>query len=153
AVGGLQRDHSVSALRLQPAGRSRDTLLNLARRRPAMVGVAMAVLQLCFAGSASAHPHVFIDNQVVLQFEAGVMTGFRTDWRFDEIFTEDMWMQFDADGDGQINAQESDTIAAETLPNLAQFHYFTHVAVDGEKLEQLAPSGFLARVEEGALHF
>lgn len=113
----------------------------------------MAVLQLCFAGSASAHPHVFIDNRVVLQFEAGVMTGFRTDWRFDEIFTEDMLMQFDTDGDGQINGQESEAIATETLPNLAQFHYFTYVAIDGERLEQLAPSGFVARVADGALHF
>jgi len=115
--------------------------------------MAMAVPQLCLAGSASAHPHVFIDNQVVLRFEAGVMTGFHTDWRFDEIFTADMVMQFDTDGDGQISDRESETIGAETLPNLALFHYFTYVDIDGQRLDQLAPSGFLARVENEALHF
>lgn len=103
--------------------------------------------------AASAHPHVFVDNRVVLQFAGGKLVGFRTDWRFDELFTEDMMLQYDADADGLISASESATIAAETLPNLAGFRYFTHVSVDGTDYPDLAPSDFAARKEEGALHF
>jgi ABC-type uncharacterized transport system substrate-binding protein len=103
--------------------------------------------------AAMAHPHVFIDNQVVLQFAGGKLAGFRTDWRFDEIFTEDMLMQFDKDGDGTISAAESEVIGSETLPNLASFRYFTRASVDGTDFPDLVPAAFHARVEEGALHY
>lgn len=105
------------------------------------------------SGVASAHPHVFIDNRVTLLFDNGRMTGFRTDWRFDEIFTEDMLHQFDTDGDGSINSTEGDAMGRETLPNLAGFRYFTHASVDGTDFPDLAPTGFTARIEDGALHF
>ncbi|TDQ80447.1 ABC-type uncharacterized transport system substrate-binding protein [Dongia mobilis] len=114
-----------------------------------------AALLLMTGGSATAvaHPHVFIDNRVVLHFEGGKLVGFRTDWRFDEIFTEDMMLHYDADADGAISAAESAAMGEGTLPNLASFRYFTHVSVDGTDYRDLAPSAFAARKQEGALHF
>jgi ABC-type uncharacterized transport system substrate-binding protein len=114
---------------------------------------ALAALLLLAPGRALAHPHVFIENRVMLKFSDGKLIGFSTDWQFDEIFTEDMLHQFDSDGDGAINATESEVIGAETLPNLAEFRYFTQASVDGDDFPNLAPSGFAARVEEGVLHF
>lgn len=102
---------------------------------------------------AMAHPHVFIDNRVTLLFEDGRLTGFATDWRFDEIFTEDMLHQFDANQDGAIDAAESRAMGEGTLPNLAAFRYFTQASVDGVDFPDLAPRDFAARVEDGALHF
>lgn len=104
-------------------------------------------------GSALAHPHVFIENRVTFLFEGGRLAGFRTDWRFDEIFTEDMLLHYDADGDGSISAAESGAMGRETLRNLAPFRYFARLAIDGTDMPDLAPSEFSARVEEGALHF
>lgn len=89
----------------------------------------------------------------MLIFFDGKLTGFSTDWQFDEIFTEDMLHQFDSDGDGAISAAESAAIGAETLPNLAEFRYFTQASVDGTDFPDLAPSGFAARMERGVLHF
>ena len=114
---------------------------------------ALAALFVLPTSAASAHPHVFIENRVVLTFADNKLTGFSTDWQFDEIFTEDMLHQFDTDGDGAINAGESEAMGSETLPNLAGFRYFTQASVDGTDFPDLAPGGFAARVEVGVLHF
>ena len=139
----------MSVLPLQPQGSARNRVLIVLRLSFLACLAAFSLLPR----AAVAHPHVFIDNRVVLVFEAGELTGFRTDWRFDEIFTEDMLMQFDRDGDGAISAAESEAMATETLPNLAGFRYFTRVSVDGTDFPDLAPEAFAAHVEEGALYY
>lgn len=131
---------------MQPAGDTRAGALILRY----LLVILLAVL---LPAPAFSHPHVFIENRVVLTFADNQLTGFSTDWQFDEIFTEDMLHQFDTDGDGAINASESEAMGAETLPNLAGFRYFTQASVDGADFPDLAPSGFTARVEAGVLHF
>jgi ABC-type uncharacterized transport system substrate-binding protein len=126
---------------------TRRQTLNLFRH------AALATLFVSATSPASAHPHIFIESRVVLTFADNQLTGFSTDWQFDEIFTADMLHQFDTDGDGAINAGESEVMGAETLPNLAGFRYFTQASVDGTDFPDLAPSGFAARVEAGVLHF
>lgn len=102
---------------------------------------------------AQAHPHVFIDNRVTFLFTGGKVTGFRTDWRFDEIFTEDLLAQFDTDGDKQFSAAESQGVKEGTLPNLTAFHYFTYAYMDGKDLGKLEPADFKADVVDGAARF
>jgi ABC-type uncharacterized transport system substrate-binding protein len=114
---------------------------------------ASLVLAIFLPQGAAAHPHVFIDNRLVFLYADGMITGFRTEWRFDEIFTADMLAQYDADGDGQFSEDESKEVADGTLPNLASFHYFTYTKVAGEDLGTLAPSAFRADVVDGAVRF
>lgn len=130
---------------------TRNRVLGL--RRFLIAGAGLAGLVLFSADTVQAHPHVFIDNRVTLLFQSGAVTGFRTDWRFDEIFAEDMLMQFDGDGDGMFSVAESDELGKQTLPNLAGFRYFTHASVDGVDFPDLAPSGFKASIDGGMLHF
>jgi ABC-type uncharacterized transport system substrate-binding protein len=140
----------MPVLQLRTQCDARHSVLGL--RRFLISGAGLAGVML-FAADAVAHPHVFIDNRVTLLFEAGKLTGFRTDWRFDEVFAEDMLMQFDSDGDGMFSPTESDVLGQQTLPNLAGFRYFTHASVDGVDFPDLAPSEFKASVEGGMLHF
>lgn len=102
---------------------------------------------------AEAHPHVFIDNRLTFLFADGKVTGFRTDWRFDEIFTEDLLSQFDTDGDKQFSATESEQVKEGTLPNLTEFHYFTYAYVGGKDLGKLEPADFKADILDGAARF
>jgi ABC-type uncharacterized transport system substrate-binding protein len=102
---------------------------------------------------AEAHPHVFIDNRLTFLFADGKVTGFHTDWTFDDIFTEDLLSQFDADGDKQFSAAESEQVKEGTLPNLAAFHYFTYIYEHGKDMGEIAPSAFKADVAEGRVRF
>jgi ABC-type uncharacterized transport system substrate-binding protein len=103
--------------------------------------------------AAEAHPHVFIENRLTFSFAEGKVVGFTTDWRFDEIFTEDLLGQFDSDGDKQFSKAESVEVRDGTLPNLAAFRYFTYIYLDQHDLGEMAPADFVADVVDGAARF
>jgi ABC-type uncharacterized transport system substrate-binding protein len=103
---------------------------------------------LIVAGPAAAHPHVFIENKVAFVFEARKVTALRLSWVFDDIFSDDLLNQFDADGDGTFDDLESKAVGEGTLPNLKMFHYFTYVFVDGKQLDAIDPTEFVATADD-----
>ena len=103
--------------------------------------------------TVEAHPHVFIDNRVTFILADQKITGFRENWLFDEVFSDQLLQQFDADQDGAFSPAESAQAAAGTLPNLANFHYFTYAWVDGKDLGRLEPSDFHASAKKGLVTF
>lgn len=116
--------------------------------RRAVAAAALAFCILIDAGSAAAHPHVFIENKVTFVFDGGKVTALRLSWAFDEIFSDSLLMQFDADGDGAFDDLESRAVGEGTLPNLRTFHYFTYVWVDGKELGPIDPAEFVARADD-----
>jgi ABC-type uncharacterized transport system substrate-binding protein len=118
-----------------------------------VAGLAGLAFATFFPLAADAHPHVFIDNRVTMLFTDGKVTGFHTDWTFDEIFTADLLSQFDADGDKQFSAAESEQVKEGTLPNLAAFHYFTYIYENRKDLGEIAPAAFKADVVNGKARF
>ena len=114
---------------------------------------ATLVTFLMAAAPAEAHPHVFIDNRVTFLFDAGKVTALRLNWVFDEIFSDNLLAQFDADGDGALDALESKALGEGVLPNLKTFNYFTYVWVDGKQLDPIAPTDFVASAENAIVTF
>lgn len=93
----------------------------------------LLTIGLCSAARAvAAHPHVFIDNTVTFVFTGDKITGLRMLWTFDEVFSETLLEDFDADRDGSFSAAEVAKIKKTSLPSLKQFDYFTHLWVDGK---------------------
>jgi len=124
-----------------------------ARGRAAQA-IALLVLALAAAPeTARAHPHVFIDNRVTFILASREITGFRENWLFDEVFSDQLLQQFDSDQDGAFSPAESRQLAATTLPSLANFHYFTYAWVDGKDLGRLEPSDFHASAKKGVVTF
>ncbi len=111
------------------------------------------VLFLAAAPPAQAHPHVFIDNHLIFVFDGSMLVGFREIWVFDDIFSQQLLEQFDTDHDGHFSNEESDAVAKGTLPNLASFHYFTYLWLDGKLLPQITPSDFHAAAESSIVAF
>ena len=112
-----------------------------------------AALSLASPGVASAHPHVFIDNHVTFVFDGAKLIGFREIWVFDDVFSDQLLQEFDTDQDGRFSKAESDGVAKGTLPNLAGFHYFTYVWLDGKMLPQITPTDFHAVAESKIVAF
>ena len=103
---------------------------------------------LLAAAPAAAHPHVFIENKMAFVFDAGKVTALRLTWVFDDVFSDSLLMQFDADGDGTFDELESKAVGEGVLPNLKMFHYFTYVFVDGKQLDPIDPAGFVASADD-----
>lgn len=118
-----------------------------------LLGCGLALAGLFCAGPAAAHPHVFIENRVAFDFADRKVASIGLHWQFDDIFSDDLLMQFDADGDGAFDELESQAVAEGVLPNLAQFHYFIYVYVDGKLLDAIAPTDFVASAKDRIVSF
>jgi ABC-type uncharacterized transport system substrate-binding protein len=117
------------------------------------LAAALAVMLGLLPRIAAAHPHVFIDNRVTFLFDGARLTGFRENWLFDEVFSDQLLQDFDTDHDGRFSKAESDKVGTETLPNLAQFRYFTYAWVAGKDLGKIAPTDFRASARDKLVTF
>jgi len=116
--------------------------------------IAIFLLSLCaWLRPAEAHPHVFIDNTVNFVFAAGKITSFRLTWVFDDVFSDELLNDFDANHDKQFDAAESKKIAATVWPNMKPFHYFTYVWIDKKDQGEILPSDFKASAVKGIVTF
>ncbi len=118
-----------------------------------LLGGGVVLAGLFGAAPALAHPHVFIENRVAFDFSDRKVEAIGVHWQFDEIFSDDLLMQFDADGDGSFDKLESQAVAEGVLPNLAQFHYFIFVYVDGKLLDAIPPTDFVASAKDRVVSF
>ena len=90
----------------------------------------------CFVFMVSdvlAHPHVFIDNTVTIVFDQKGMTGIKTKWGFDEMFSDMIMHDYDKNQDGTFSAAETEKIKNEAFSNLKRFHYFTYIQIEGNE--------------------
>lgn len=113
----------------------------------------MVTCLLLLTTPATAHPHVFIDNTVSFVFDGDKITGFRENWVFDDVFSDELIKEFDANGDKSFDAAESKKVGETVLPNVKQFHYFTYVWLDKKDLGEIPPQDFTATAAKGIVTF
>ena len=87
--------------------------------------IAAVAAGLLVAGSATAHPHAWIDISVEVRFDpAGKVTALRQTWVFDEFYTADTVQKGERD--------KMERVVTRILGNLREYGYFTVVkAADG----------------------
>ncbi len=105
------------------------------------LAIGLGLTGLAASTPAAAHPHVFIDSRVAFNFDDNKVFSITVDW------------QFDADGDGTFDKLESNAAGEGVLPNLAQFHYFIYVYLDGKLLDAAAPTDFVASAKDRIVFF
>jgi len=118
--------------------------------------IAVAVLLLLATGSpspAAAHPHVWIDAVTTFVVKAGMVTGIRVEWTFDEFFSTTLLDDFDVNRDKRFDAKEIAALEKDAFGRTAAQGYFTFVKVDGAALKGLAAKEFTARVDKGIVHY
>lgn len=95
-----------------------------------------AILLTSAASVAGAHPHVFVDVDVLVVFDAGAPTGVQLTWRYDDYFslllTSDLGL--DLDGDLQMTAAELATLADAVTNWPANFVGEVEVLQDGQRV-------------------
>lgn len=102
--------------------------------------MAMAVFLLaafaCAPGAARAHPHIWIDARAVLQFDGqGRLEAIGQDWQFDEMFGAYATQGRARGKDGSLSPSALRAMTEEWMGALGHpmSHYFTTVAVDGQR--------------------
>lgn len=119
------------------------------RREPWALGLLMAVL---VGARAEAHPHVWIDYDLTVNFDAGKITALAMEWSFDEDFTAAVLR--DIVGEKKVKALGAPEIAKiekNAFSNLKNYDYFTHVFVGDGKSGVGAAKGFTAKLNGAKL--
>ncbi|HUL05156.1 MAG TPA: DUF1007 family protein [Candidatus Acidoferrum sp.] len=112
-----------------------------------------ASLCTAVARPATAHPHVFIDDTVTFVFADGKITGLRLFWTFDEVFSQTLLEDFDANRDGSFSATEIAKVKKTSLPSLKQFGYFVHLWVDGKPFTAFDATDLMVTNKSGAVSY
>ena len=115
--------------------------------------IAAASLLFLGAGmSAQAHPHVFVDANIeVVRNDKGEFTELRHVWRFDELFSATIILDFDADGDDQLNEAELKEVTDTIHQSISEFDFFTAIRVAGKPIDFYEPEALKAYFKDGQM--
>ncbi|MEO8321931.1 MAG: DUF1007 family protein [Bradyrhizobium sp.] len=104
-------------------------------------------------GQASAHPHVFAEASlsITLSPDRSAVDTLQHLWRFDEIFSSTVMMEFDKNLDLKLDKAEMNLVSETVYASLADYNYFQLVTVDGKDILMDPPPSLTTKFENDQL--
>jgi ABC-type uncharacterized transport system substrate-binding protein len=96
--------------------------------------IAITTLAICCALplQAFAHPHIFVESRLeVVAGPDGNVQELRNVWRFDEVFSSSVLLDFDKNGNLKMDENELAELGETMRHSLADYHYFTTLTING----------------------
>lgn len=117
------------------------------------IAVAGAVALLESTVPASVHPHVFAEARldVMLSADQKTVTSLRHLWRFDDVFSSTVLMEFDRNADLKLDDAELQDVASTVYTSIADFDYFQVVTVDGNDVAMNPPPELMVNFDNDQL--
>lgn len=116
------------------------------------LGYAAAGLTLLLATPAWSHPHIFAEARLeIVAAEDGTVKELRNVWRFDDVFSSSVLMDFDKNSDLKLDHKELQEIAHTIRESLGDYSYFTFISKDGASSEVAKPEVFNVDYKENQL--
>jgi ABC-type uncharacterized transport system substrate-binding protein len=104
------------------------------------------------AGPALVHPHVFAEARLEVTVNPDdTVKAMRNLWRFDDLFSSTVLMEFDKNADLKLDAEELQDVADTIYQSLAEFNYFQMVTEDGKDVALAPPPSLLVNFEDQQL--
>jgi len=100
---------------------------------------------------STAHPHVFINAFLSIDFNDSGVCGIGVKWDFDEMFTELMLEEYDTDANGVFDENEQQRLYNEAFVNLKEYGFFTKIFVGDKRLEYSKTKNFKASIKDGQM--
>lgn len=100
-------------------------------------------------GPAKVHPHVFAEARldVVLGPDHRTVTSLRHVWRFDDLFSSTVLMEFDKNADLKLDDAELKDVADTIYASLAEYDYFQLVSANGKDVKMKAPQQLIVNFD------
>lgn len=91
--------------------------------------LAAVLVSLTVSGQVKAHPHVWADIRVQVEFnDKGLVTGLRQTWLFDDFYSAFVI-------GGGVSQAALDAVLAENMSNLREYNYFTRILSGEARIE------------------
>jgi ABC-type uncharacterized transport system substrate-binding protein len=111
----------------------------------------LAFILLVSAVTSWSHPHVFLYSTVHVVLDEKGIAGFTVRWVFDEMFSSMIILDFDKNGNKQLEPSEIKNVKRGAFSNLREFDYFTHITINGTVFKVQYVTDFSAEILEDAL--
>ena len=82
-----------------------------------------------FFSTLFAHPHTFIDIYPTITVKDNLTTSFHLKWKIDEMTSSMLIMEFDANGDGKIDKEESNYAYENYFLSLKDYNFYSIIRV------------------------
>lgn len=107
--------------------------------------VAAVLFSLTISGPAKAHPHVWADIRVQVEFnDEGLVTGLRQTWLFDDFYSAFVI-------GGGVGQAALDAVLAENMSSLREYDYFTRILSGQARIENAKAEDASSRVVDKRL--
>jgi ABC-type uncharacterized transport system substrate-binding protein len=101
---------------------------------------------------ASVHPHVFAEARLdVVVNPDSTVKSLRHLWRFDDLFSSTVLVEFDKNSDLKLDDDELQEVSQTVYASLADYNYFQIVSVDGKDVAMKPPPSLMANYENNQL--
>lgn len=122
------------------------------RRIPGRAAFAVAGMLCLAAPAAEAHPHIFAEARLEVDTtREGGITELRHVWRFDEVFSSSVVMDFDINKNLKLDPDELANVATVVRDSLAEFNYFVSLTDNGKDIAVSPPDHMVADYQDGLL--
>jgi len=109
-------------------------------------------MALVAPAAALAHPHIFAEARLeVVAGEDGTVRELRNVWRFDEMFSASVVMDFDANGNATLDPKELAEVGRTVLESLEEYSYYTTITEDGKTVKVGKPDAINVDYKDGQL--
>ena len=102
--------------------------------------------------SALAHPHIFAEARLeVVAGADGTVSELRNVWRFDEMFSSSVILDFDKNTNLKLDPEELADVGQVVLESLEEFSYYTSITEDGKDVKVGKPDKINVDFKDGQL--
>ncbi|MEM7214426.1 MAG: DUF1007 family protein [Pseudomonadota bacterium] len=104
------------------------------------MSLAVAASGFLLPDRAVAHPHVFVEANIeVVRDDDGNFTEVRQVWRFDELFSTTVTIDYDENVNGKLDQDEIEKVAAVVKESIAEYDFYTAVRAGKDTVEFYEP--------------
>ena len=114
--------------------------------------VLLAGLAALMPIGALAHPHIFAEARLeVVAGADGTVSELRNVWRFDEMFSSSVILDFDKNTNLKLDPEELADVGQVVLESLEEFSYYTSITEDGKDVKVGKPDKINVDFKDGQL--
>jgi len=112
----------------------------------------MASLLSLLPAAAFAHPHVFVEARLeVVADDDGNVAELRNVWRFDEVFSSSVVMDFDKNTDLKLDPNELTEVGKTVRDSLVDYDYYMNLTMNGKNIKVEKPDLIHVDYKQGQL--
>ncbi|MCA1441355.1 DUF1007 family protein [Ensifer sp. IC4062] len=102
----------------------------------AMAGLATLITPAL----AVAHPHIFAEARLeIVSDDKGEISELRNVWRFDELFSASVVLDFDKNSNATLDPDELEEVGQTVLESLSEYNYYTTIFDNGKSIKVSRP--------------